>query len=540
GKTAKNRDMWVMELTNKKTGAAEDKPAMWIDGNLHAGEVTGREVALKTIIYLLTEYGKDHFITELLDTKCIFILPCVNPDGSEIWLTTPYHRTGAGIPNPAFEDEFAEGLYEEDINNDGFIVQMRVKDPNGDWKVSKKDPRLMIKRKPDEGGGLYYRIYGEGLIKNYDGKKVKIAPPRWLGCTNRNNPAFWAQTQKGQAGLFQLWEKEEYAIAQFFYDHKNIGAGMNYHTYSGILMRPYVYYQDEHFFKAGLSKDFALYKAIGEIGEELTGYSFGSPGEHMNQRKPEKKPYARGNTHDWWYEHWGMVSLGLELWDILGRAGLGNFRERGYLLAWTGDITEDHGLKLLAWNDKELEGKGFIKWTPFNHPQLGPVEIGGWKHKYTWQNPSPHLLESEIDNDMMWSLKVASLLPLVKITDVKVIPLGERLYRIEAIIENTGFMPTYITQQAINMTLAKPVKTKIELGEDVELVVGKERVIVGNLEGRTDRLAGYPTYGASRGKEEESKTTVEWTIRVKKTPAKVKIVSISEKGGKDTKEIEVK
>ena len=41
-------------------------------------------------------------------------------------------------------------------------------------------------------------------------------------------------------------------------------------------------------------------------------------------------------------------------------------------------------LKLLKWNDEALNGEGFKPWKEFDHPQLGKVEIGGWKTKFTW------------------------------------------------------------------------------------------------------------------------------------------------------------
>lgn len=539
GTSSQGRDLWVMEITNKSK-PAEDKPAYWIDGNTHGPEVTGREVSLKTIWYLLSKYGTDPFVTELVDNKTGYIMPAVNPDGAEIYLTTPYSSVGGGVPNPAFNDEWAEGLYEEDVNRDGEITTMRIKDPNGDWRASEKDARLMLKRKPGETAGIYYRLYREGLIKNYDGKGItKTAPSRWTSGSNRNYPANWTPQQPGQAGKFPLWEKEPRAIADFFFEHPNIGTAMTYHTSGGILMRPFVYWPDEHFYSTGLERDLALFNAFGAIGEELTKYPLVSPWEGMNRGKPSKRPYGQGVSLDWWYEHWGIAMIGFELWDVMGRAGLGNYRERGGergSVGLGGDLTEDQGLKLLSWNDKELNGKSFVNWTPYNHPQLGPVEIGGWKSKYFSTNPPPHLLESEIDNDMMWILKVAALLPQVKVSEIKTTPLGGAFYKVEATIQNTGFMPTHVTQQAIKMTAAQPVKAKIDPGNDAELVAGKERIILGNLEGNSERLPGYPAYSVAGGKPEESSRTIEWIVKAKKSPAKVKVVVVSEKGGKDIRE----
>ena len=73
GKSHEDRDIWLMTLTNQATGPADEKPAMYIDGNIHAGEVTGCNVALHTIDMLLHGYGSDAEITELLDTRTFYI-----------------------------------------------------------------------------------------------------------------------------------------------------------------------------------------------------------------------------------------------------------------------------------------------------------------------------------------------------------------------------------------------------------------------------------------------------------------------------------
>ena len=39
GKSVEGRELWLMEITNLDTGAPETKPAVWIDGNTHAGRL---------------------------------------------------------------------------------------------------------------------------------------------------------------------------------------------------------------------------------------------------------------------------------------------------------------------------------------------------------------------------------------------------------------------------------------------------------------------------------------------------------------------
>jgi murein tripeptide amidase MpaA len=95
GKSVEGRELWLMEITNLEKGAPETKPAVWIDGNTHAGEVMGSMVCLKNIWYLLTKYGEDPGITELLDGTTFYVLPRLDADGGEFVLSTPYYVLGA-------------------------------------------------------------------------------------------------------------------------------------------------------------------------------------------------------------------------------------------------------------------------------------------------------------------------------------------------------------------------------------------------------------------------------------------------------------
>ena len=147
GKSYGGREIWLAELTNSGTGPADAKPAFWVDGNTHAGEVTGSMAALYLIEHLLENYGSDDLPTRLLDEQAFYILPRLSPDGAERYLTTPH--TLRATPHPWPEPEEEPGLQPEDVDGDGNIVQMRVEDANGEWRLSDEDPRLMVPRAPD-------------------------------------------------------------------------------------------------------------------------------------------------------------------------------------------------------------------------------------------------------------------------------------------------------------------------------------------------------------------------------------------------------
>ena len=187
---AEGRDIWLVTVTNFETGPHDEKPALLVEANIHSIEVTGCTAALHLLHKLLTECGSDEKVTLALDTRTFYVVPRLNPDGAELALAERPRYVRSSVrkyPLPEPED----GLQVEDLDGDGRILQMRVADPNGNWKKHEQDERLMVRRDPDEFGGEYYRMLLEGSIRNYDGVQIKIpGPPETLDL-NRNFPGEW-------------------------------------------------------------------------------------------------------------------------------------------------------------------------------------------------------------------------------------------------------------------------------------------------------------------------------------------------------------
>jgi murein tripeptide amidase MpaA len=148
GKSMEGRDVWSVTLTNFATGDDQAKPAYHINGQHHAGEITASATSVYTIHYLLTNYGTDPAVTELLDTRTVYILPRLSVDGTEWYFDNPQMIRSTPLMYPLPEEP--EGLRPEDVDGDGRILWMRVPQPDGEWKVSDKDPRLMIRRRPED------------------------------------------------------------------------------------------------------------------------------------------------------------------------------------------------------------------------------------------------------------------------------------------------------------------------------------------------------------------------------------------------------
>ncbi|MBN1682731.1 hypothetical protein JW865_04170 [Candidatus Bathyarchaeota archaeon] len=514
GKSLQGRELWTVEVTNKKTGLAKNKPALWIDGNTHSGEVTGSAVCIRTLGYLLEEYGKDPMITEIVDNKVIYILPRVNPDGAEIFLTQPYHSTAAGILNPAFVD--GEGHYEEDVDGDGKITYMRIPDENGEWKISIKDPRLMLKRTPDDKEGQFYRVMREGKFLKYKpGKQITMAPSRFLGGTNRNYPAYWAPggLPLGGAGAFPLQEVEARAIADFWGNHSNLSGLHTFHTHSGLILRESTVHPDSWFIEQELKQDLEIYKYIAKIGEEVTGYPSLSVYEEFTFE--DDRPYRHGCSLSFFYEHLGAFNYSIELWELEYHLGFGHFRERGGVNFNLSKLSEDDQIKELKWIDDHYP-EGFIDWHYVDHPQLGKIEVGGVNTKFTRRNPPPgDWLEKECDKALPFALKHASLLPLIRINDLKSTKVADGVYKVEAQIINTGWLPTNVTEIAVRIKRASPVIAEIKLSEGAELVIGHEKINIGHLDGHSSKIIAPRVVGGEI--IDKTRSNVEWVVKTDKS-----------------------
>ena len=222
GKSHEDRPIPLLILTNRNTGSDEDKPAIWIDANIHATEVAGTTVALHIAHTLLHGHGSDARCTRLMDNAAFYIVPRLNPDGAALALAAKPQYVRSGTRPYPYSEPLA-GLHDEDIDGDGRILQMRILDPNGDWKISSLDDRLMEKRGPDEHDGEFYRLLPEGRLEDFDGVEIKLAKPLQGLDFNRNFPFEWQpeSTQAG-SGPYPASEQEIRAAVAFISRHNNI------------------------------------------------------------------------------------------------------------------------------------------------------------------------------------------------------------------------------------------------------------------------------------------------------------------------------
>ena len=523
GQTHRGRDLWMMEIT-APNAPGEEKPGYYIDGNTHPEEVTGSMVALHTCRHLLEGYGRCEDITRLLETRVFYILPRVNPDGAEICLSgTFYEWIGNGRYLPG-EEQSGPGLHYRDVDGDGEILDMRVPDPKGAWKISELDSRIMVPREPYEFGGHYYHVIPEGIIEGFEGTADVPIPRPMDGNMNRNYPYGWGpEGEEYGGGNYPLEEPEIAAIVRFILAHPNIGGASNYHTHSGIVLPP-LELGGEPVPRA----DLELFQSIASMAQDTLGYPTLQRAEDFNM--PGSKP-RMGTSKDFIYGQLGGVCYTVELWDVFSAAGI----EKDWIFPLR-PFTESENRQLLAWNDAVLDGRGFEPWRPFEHPQLGPVEIGGWRRMYTFRNPPAGPLLDEIcRGGARFTARHAAAAPEIVIERAEARPLGGDLYEIETLVGNVGYIATHVTRRALELGKAKPVSAAIAM-EGAELATGTLEVALGHMEGRVDRRGHYSrfrTWGRATG-------MARWTVRrTGDGPARIRVTVTSEKAGVRRAEIDL-
>lgn len=517
--TPEKREVWAITLTNHKTGTALSKPAFYIDGNTHAGEVTGSMAAMHTMDYLLTQYGKDAQVTALLDTTTIYFIPRISPDGAETYLSTAYSLRSVNRPYHTKEG----GLTPFDLDDDGVLRMMRVKNPYGAWKKGSRHSLVMEKRLPDDTEGEFYNVYLEGLIEKFDGVSIPERKALWGLDFNRNYPFGWfSEVRQSGAGKYPLSNPENKAVVDFVLAHPNIGGVATMHTSGGVILYP-PGTQPE---KKACAQDMEFYREIGKMAKVEMGYETINIFDHF---MVDQENYSSGAFDDWCYQTQGILAYTLELWNLNERAGQptdwSNRTKEGY------EKQLEIFLAQLNWCADHCPDQ-VVDWQEVDHPQLKKVEIGGLNVKFTVQNCPNDFLLQEVEKTTRFVLRFAKALPKLKIDSVTVKEVGQDMYRVEALVSNAGYLPTTVSLEAKLLEVAKPIRVSLE---------GDYTLISGDAITEIEDLAGFgqikTEVGYSGGIETHTSADitkkVSWIVKAN-AKENLKIVAFQEKSGKAT------
>ncbi|HKX45945.1 MAG TPA: M14 family metallopeptidase, partial [Planctomycetota bacterium] len=451
GASFEGRELRVYTLNDPATGPADDKPAMWIDGNVHGNEVQASEAVLYAAWYLLENHASNERVRELLDRTAFYLMPSQNPDGRAAWFGRPSDASDYRSGNAPWDND-RDGVADEDppndLDGDGNLVQMRKRMPGeGTHRQSADDPRVM-ERVPDDAPvrGDWILLGSEGVDDDGDGRTDEDG----LGGYDMNRawPSFWQpnHVQFG-AGPYPLHWKEPRAIAEFVLAHPNIAAVQSFHNSGGMILRGPGAEEYGNYPAA----DLRVYDELGRDGEKMLPF--------YNYWVIWSDLYTVfGGFVNWTYEGLGIVSFTNELWSSDQNS--------------PDDRLADTQIDRLFFDDALLMGAGFVEWKPFDHPLYGEVEIGGFA-KDVGRVPPSFLIEEMLHRNALFCLRHAEAMPEVAIDEPVVEDLGDGVFAVDVVLRNRRAIPTR-TALAADKRIGRPDVITLA-GEGLEVLAAGDR-----------------------------------------------------------------
>ncbi len=509
GRSAAGRELWVLTVGPDPERL---RPAVWVDGNMHASELCGSSVALaiaEDVIGLHTQpqadlHGLPGHVRENLRDVLFYIMPRMSPDGAEEVLKTG--RYVRSVPRDERPNRNHARWRSQDVDGDGIALILRRQDPGGEFVESAEVPGLMVERALEDPGP-YYKIYPEGLIENFDG--VTVPTPSFLSDNqtdlNRNFPFQWyPEHEQVGAGSFALSEPESRAVVEFTSRRPHLFAWFNLHTFGGVFIRPLGDKPDAKMDQ----EDLALFRQVAHWGEAHAGYPTVSGFEEFIY-EPEKP--IRGDIIEYAYYQRGCLAYVCELWDLFEQAGLE--KKKRFVDRYT-HLDRADMVKIARWDAEHNSGRVLRPWKKWQHPQLGEVEVGGLDPRVGLWNPPYERIGEVCRGQAAAFLRVAAMLPSVQITECRVTPVGNELFRLDARVENRGYLATHGLASARKLDWNEPLVAEIETQGCVLANEREARQAVGHLDGwGRGRFEGFAALYYMRSRGSTGSQTLSWTLR---------------------------
>lgn len=439
GKSEEGRVIWAITINNPKTGKPLEKPGIYADGNIHGNEIQATEVCLYLANRLLTEYGKNKEITEVVDRNAFYIIPTVNVDGRAHFFAdpnTPSSNRGLRIP----VDDDHDGLFDEDgpddLDGDGTIATMRIRDTLGRLKTDPEDKRLMIAVKPGEKGE-WTRLGQEGIDNDGDGQVNEDGEGYIDG--NRDWAFDWQPpyVQRG-AGKYPFEGTGTKAIAEWLLARPNIIMVFAFHNNGGMYLR------GPSFKEAGElpQGDLTVYNYLGTTIEKIVpGY------EYLISWKDLYSTY--GDFTDFTDNMIGSYSFVGELYQTETETFDGTYkREEEEGSSYRSEASEGERQRL-EFSDKVTQGELFKDWKPYRHPLYGDIEIGGWV-KMSTRLPHPFMLQDLVHRNASAVIFAAQNTPKITMEVFEIKKIEGDLWSVRVRLVNEGAMPSVLYQTIKN------------------------------------------------------------------------------------------
>lgn len=503
-KTFEGTDYQIVEIGREISATERKNPAVLVIANPEGTNPLASEAALFLIGELLGQPAK-------LDSLTWYVIACANPDGAGRYFQSPLAADGRNFrPWNDDMDEQTDEDGPDDLNADGFITQMRVKDPEGSYITDDKDPRLMKRADPAKGEKGIYKLYPEGIDNDGDGQYNEDGP----GGTNTGItfPFLYGYNQPG-TGAWSGSEPEIHALMKFVNSHPEIAMTMTYGSTNWCLMPPRggrksavnlsaikLPQRYAQMLNADPEKTYSLEEVKemlratvppGTTVDDAMVAGMLDMGAVINPVEADLKLYnALADKYKKYLKEKGWTAKRLdpqrekdgtfELWSYY-QLGLPSFSMDFWALPKPKDSLKN---AFLAYNDSILGGKGFIAWKEITHPALGKVEIGG-NVPFADVLPLPAQTDTLLKVQVPWIFELVKQIPQLVVEDVKVEAQGAGIYRVNAWVRNTKqfSFPIAIGQR----TKVPPPAIVTLTGKGISFISGKPRTALDVLNAMDQR-----------------------------------------------------
>jgi len=413
------------------TGDKDSKPGIAIIGGVDGKFILGRELAVGIAAKILQNSSEEE-IKGILDKITFYIIPDVNPDASaQFFSGLKYERSLNSSPTDDDRDFLNDEDPYEDLNKDGMITLIRIKDRAGNYIESDEDKRIMVTADLSKGQTGTYLVYSEGTDNDKDGRFNEDGP----GGVNFNNNLTYEYEEFGlNSGPYPVSEPETKAVADFLFDRFNIYTVFTFGPQDNLgepmkaSEKPAASSPSSQFPGPGqgmmrrergritsiMKSDELINILVSDKYHDITG----AKGAPVSDADP-------GNFMEWAYFHYGRYSFSTPGWWFPVEKGKN--QEAAFL-----KFAEKNNLKDL-----------FIPWTPISHPDFpGKTAETGGIVPFALHNPPQDTIGDLVSSHYKFIAAIAAMHPELEFLDVKTEDEGENIYRLTLKVHNKGVFAT--------------------------------------------------------------------------------------------------
>ncbi|MHC4839390.1 MAG: M14 family metallopeptidase [Planctomycetota bacterium] len=438
----------------------ETRPALLIVGSLRGDEIAPATACLELAKSILAD---DDARKQLTNVQLI-IIPTPNPAARDLRFAAKPNAV-PGVLRP--HDDDRDGLTDEDgpsdLNGDGQISQMRLKRAGGRYIASRLDPRILIEAKPGQTGE--WDLLWEGQDDDGDGHINEDA----IGTVTLSNDwsVRWSKKQQG-ANRMMMQLSQTRALVDFIAPRRNIVAALQIRSIGDGLefaSGPKVKAEDP------FERDKELQETLGKLWKNAAGES--------PKGALKSAAVGDGNILDWLYEAQGVYAANLSLHTMVGpkpekKEEKKESEDDGEEKAPEPkkDKPSDFELSEQAW--LKYSPEGYLEWKTFKHPQLGEVEIGGWKVTAR-HDPKTEDVTAGAGKAATFVKSLLGGLPKLEVSKVEVESKGSGLYRVRLTLRNAGSLDYRTAFSKVNR-IHLPLFVSVTDSKDVALISGTRRL----------------------------------------------------------------